>query len=229
MTSTYGPRDLAAARRYVRRVVARRSFTDRPSKPPAAWSPTYLLRQANRWRRDEAAGVKPALRAGRGHPAPIYYPGTTRPIGLARSGVRSSEHRRAQETANLWRQPPYRSIPALKRFVMSHAWRPGQFLILSAYGRLREGYVAEAKSRVFADRWASPQRRKEAEKAEGGNMAWRNMWYGPVDELPGVLDALNDATSSADDVLESLEEDYPGMRAFEPGSIILWEVSWSKG
>jgi hypothetical protein len=112
---------------------------------------------------------------------------------------------------------------------MAHAWRPGQFLILSAYGRLREGYVAEAKSRVFADRWASPQQRKEAEKAEGGSMAWRNIWYGPVDELPGVLDALNDATSSADDVLKSLEEDYPGLRAFEPGSIVLWEVSWSKG
>ena len=228
MTPTYRHSDLAAARRYVRGVLSRRGAS-RPSKPVRAWSETYVLRVANAMRRAEAAGQRPTLQIGRGHRPPAQYPGSTKYVGLARSGVRSSEHRRPQEGANFWRQPPYRSVPALKRFVMSHAWRPGQFLILSAYGTLREGYVIEAKSRVFADRWASPKQRREAEKAEGGSKGWRNVWYGPVDELPDVLDALNNDTSDAEDFLDALPDEYTGLRAFEPGSIELWEVSWSKG
>jgi hypothetical protein len=43
-----------------------------------------------------------------------------------------------------------------------------------------------------------------------------------------VLDALNDRTETAADDLDELAEDYPGLRAFEPGTIELWEVSWSK-
>jgi hypothetical protein len=47
--------------------------------------------------------------------------------------------------------------------------------------------------------------------------------------LPDVLDALNNATKVSEDFLDDLGDEYLGLRAFEPGSIELWEVSWSKG
>ena len=228
MKPTYRRPDVAAARRYVRAVTARKSFGSRPSKPPREWSDAYILRVANAWRRAEAAGEKPTLQIGRGHRPPAMYPGTTKPIGLARSGTRSSEHRRAVEGKSFWRQPPYRSPSALKRFVLHHAWRPGQFVILSAYGVLAEGYVMDAKTRILDDRSASPKERRAAAATEGGSKGWRNVWYGPVDELPDVLDALNNRTDDAADALDDLADDYPGLRAFEPGTIELWEVSWSK-
>lgn len=155
-------RDLPAARAFVDSVVSG-GGVGKPRKAPATWSPDYIVRVANAWQRQAAAGQPVSLQAARRGPVTYARPGRgehprQRHVGPAAGGHESRE---------------YRSLRALRRWIETKI--PGYPRTLVQI--VGNGFPVEGYDSLWDRRFRRPGE-PDAEEVKPTPI-WRILYTGP--------------------------------------------------
>lgn len=121
--ATFGRSNLPAARAYVDSIVSG-GGVGRPRKHPAGWSDDYLVRVANVWQRQAAAGEPVSLQKARRGPVTFARPGggehpRQRHVGPTKGGHESREYR-SRAAMRRWIERRIPGYPATPIQIVAH-------------------------------------------------------------------------------------------------------------